>query len=111
MIADEERGSAWSRVVLGLPAREVHLCGNEAALNIIRRILSTTGDELEVKKYTCLSPLVPSKDSLGMYACTYVSCSLSLHHLGCLLSAVLCGVCVCVCVCAVCMNISKSTLH
>ena len=65
MIADEERGAAWTRVVLGLPAKEVHLCGNEAALRIIKRILSTTGESLEVKKYTRLSPLVPSKDSLS----------------------------------------------
>ena len=66
MIANDERGSAWTRVVLGLPAKVVHLCGNEAALSIVERILSTTGEPLEVKKYVRLSPLVPSQYSLGV---------------------------------------------
>ena len=72
MIADEERGYAWTRAVLGLPAREIHLCGNEAALSIIKRILSTTGEPLEVKKYSRLSPLVPSHDSLCKFFLRYL---------------------------------------
>ena len=73
MLADEERGSAWTRVILGLNAREIHLCGNPSALDIVKRILSTTGETLEVREYERLSPLVPTRNSL----CEQYMCCLS----------------------------------
>lgn len=48
MLRDMERGGAWTRVLLGLCAREIHLCGEEAAVNLVKRIVNTTGDTLEV---------------------------------------------------------------
>lgn len=48
MLRDQERGGAWTRVLLGLCAREIHLCGEEAAVNLVQRIVHTTGDSLEV---------------------------------------------------------------
>lgn len=44
MIDDPQRGWAWTRALLGLPAKEVHLCGEERALNIIRKLLYKTGE-------------------------------------------------------------------
>ena len=65
MLADEERGSAWTRVILGLNAREIHLCGNSSAVSIVERMLSTTGESLEVRQYDRLSPLIPSRRTLS----------------------------------------------
>ena len=48
MLRDQERGGAWTRVLLGLCAREVHLCGEEAAVKLVERIVENTGDTLEV---------------------------------------------------------------
>lgn len=58
MIRDPSRGWAWTRALLGVPADEVHLCGEEAALDLIRRVLMPTGDILEVVRYNRLTPLV-----------------------------------------------------
>lgn len=65
MIADPERGSAWTNAVLGLPAREIHLCGEETAVPIIQDILKETGDELVVNRYERLTPLEIRESSLG----------------------------------------------
>ncbi|KAG9318066.1 P-loop containing nucleoside triphosphate hydrolase protein [Chiua virens] len=64
MIADPERGSAWTNAVLGLPAREIHLCGEETAVRIIQDILKDTGDELVVNRYERLTPLEIQESSL-----------------------------------------------
>ncbi|KAH9577516.1 Suv3 [Trypanosoma melophagium] len=42
MISDRDRGWAWTRALLGLPAREIHLCGEERALALIRNLLYRT---------------------------------------------------------------------
>ncbi|EGN96410.1 hypothetical protein SERLA73DRAFT_186151 [Serpula lacrymans var. lacrymans S7.3] len=64
MIADTDRGAAWTHAVLGLPARELHLCGEETAVPIIEELLKDTGDELIVKRYERLTPLVVQEESL-----------------------------------------------
>ncbi|KAJ7572655.1 P-loop containing nucleoside triphosphate hydrolase protein, partial [Mycena floridula] len=59
MIGDQERGFAWSNVVLGLCAKEIHLCGEETAVPIVKALLKDTGDEITVREYKRLTPLVP----------------------------------------------------
>lgn len=46
LINDPKRGSAWSNAVLGLCAKEVHLCGDERALHLIARMCLLTGDQV-----------------------------------------------------------------
>lgn len=65
MIRDPSRGWAWTRALLGLAADEVHLCGEEAALDLVRKILMPTGDVLEVIRYKRLTPLVIEDKPLG----------------------------------------------
>lgn len=65
MISDPERGGSWASAVLGLNARELHLCGEETAVPLIQRLLKDTGDELIVNKYERLSPLVVAEEGLG----------------------------------------------
>ena len=51
MIGDPARGSAWTRALLGLPAAEIHLCGDASALGLVRRMCKDTGEELTVREW------------------------------------------------------------
>ncbi|KAM6500964.1 P-loop containing nucleoside triphosphate hydrolase protein [Amanita muscaria] len=64
MISDPQRGAAWTSAVLGLCAREIHLCGEETAVPVIQALLRDTGDEIEVRKYERLTPLAVEEQSL-----------------------------------------------
>ncbi len=64
MIADGERGWAWTQALLGLKAKELHLCGEATAVPLVREILEQLGDTVEVREYQRLSPLEVSKESL-----------------------------------------------
>lgn len=57
MIQDEGRGNAWTRALLGLPAREIHLCGDDTALQWILEMTKITGEEIIVNRYNRLSPV------------------------------------------------------
>ena len=64
MIADPQRGSAWTQAVLGLPAKELHLCGEARAVPLLERIAALCGDELHVHEYHRLTPLAVASESL-----------------------------------------------
>lgn len=61
LIADEERGWAWTQAILGLPARELHLTGSPDAEPWVRLLTEMTGDELIVHRYDRLVPLEPER--------------------------------------------------
>jgi ATP-dependent RNA helicase SUPV3L1/SUV3 len=61
LIADEERGWAWTQAILGLPARELHLTGSPDAEPWTRYLAEMTGDELIVHRYERLVPLEPER--------------------------------------------------
>ncbi|CAN9506974.1 unnamed protein product [Ophioblennius macclurei] len=56
MIRDTSRGWAWTRALLGLCAEEIHICGEPAAVDFIRELMYTTGEEVEVHSYQRLTP-------------------------------------------------------
>nr|XP_046240535.1 ATP-dependent RNA helicase SUPV3L1, mitochondrial [Scatophagus argus] len=56
MIRDLSRGWAWTRALLGLCAEEIHVCGEPAAIDFIRELMYTTGEEVEVHSYQRLTP-------------------------------------------------------
>ncbi|KAK2854159.1 hypothetical protein Q5P01_006820 [Channa striata] len=56
MIRDPSRGWAWTRALLGLCAEEIHVCGEPAAIDLIRELMFTTGEEVEVHTYQRLTP-------------------------------------------------------
>ena len=66
LIEDRDRGAAWTRALLGLPAREVHLCGEERALDVVKQILYESRElkGLEVRRYNRLVPLEVEKSNL-----------------------------------------------
>ncbi|CAD2214634.1 RNA helicase [Angomonas deanei] len=59
MIGDTERGWAWTRALLGLPAREIHLCGEARAIPLIKKLLYSTFElkHLEIVPHDRLVPL------------------------------------------------------
>lgn len=65
MISDSDRGGAWTEAVLGIFAKEIHLCGEETAVPVIEALLKQTGDELVINRYERLSPLNIQEQSLG----------------------------------------------
>ncbi|CAL1603936.1 unnamed protein product [Knipowitschia caucasica] len=56
MIRDPSRGWAWTRALLGLCAEEIHVCGESAAIDFVRELMYTTGEEVEVHNYQRLTP-------------------------------------------------------
>lgn len=54
----------------GLAAEEIHLCGHESALPLVRRFTESIGDSLEVIPQACLSlPSFPVFTHLLLLLC------------------------------------------
>lgn len=64
MIGDPQRGYAWTNAVLGLPAKELHLCGEASVIPLIENLAKACGDHLTVHRYDRLTPLSVAKESL-----------------------------------------------
>lgn len=67
MLGDPNRGAAWTAAVLGVQASEIHLCGEELAVPIIKRICEVTGDELIIKTFERLGKLTVQSNLLRSY--------------------------------------------
>ncbi|KAI5868456.1 P-loop containing nucleoside triphosphate hydrolase protein [Durotheca rogersii] len=65
MIGDSERGWAWTQAFLGVQAKEVHLCGETRAVDLIKSLCATIGDKCIVHEYERLSPLQTMDRSLN----------------------------------------------
>lgn len=65
MIGDPHRGWAWTEALFGVKAKEVHLCGEERTVPLIRELAALMGDKLEIHRYNRLSPLKVAPYSLG----------------------------------------------
>ena len=57
MIGNSQRGFAWTRAVLGLRCREIHVCGAMSARNLLVRMLEDCGDAFEIIEYRRDTPL------------------------------------------------------
>ncbi|KAH0556223.1 hypothetical protein GP486_005852 [Trichoglossum hirsutum] len=64
MIGSWDRGWAWTQALLGVQAREVHLCGEERVVPLIRHLTSLMGESLEIHRYARLNPLTVESMSL-----------------------------------------------
>jgi len=62
---DYQRGWAWTRALLGVQAEEVHVCGEAAAIDLVREICISTGEEVEVRNYKRLTKLVVEDKAVG----------------------------------------------
>ena len=62
MIADRDRGGAWTAAILGLQAREIHACASPDAEALLTRIIQDCGDTLTVVRHERMTPLEVEKD-------------------------------------------------
>lgn len=67
MMADPQRGFGWTTALLGLKAKELHLCGEEAAVPLVTKIAEELGEEIEINRYERLSPLKTDSKPLFSY--------------------------------------------
>ena len=63
MIADTQRGGNWTAAILGLPAREIHVCTAPHALPIILKLIDYCNDSVEVMEHERKIPLVVQRGS------------------------------------------------
>lgn len=52
MMGDIGRGWAWTRALLGVMAEEIHICGEEGAVELVQSLMSTTGEDVEVSYFS-----------------------------------------------------------
>ena len=64
MMAQMDRGWAWTRAFLGANAKEVHLCGEARVIPLIRELAASMGDTLHIHQYDRLNPLKAMSRSL-----------------------------------------------
>ena len=62
MIADRDRGGAWTAAILGLCAEEIHACASPDAEALLTRIIEECGDELTIVRHRRMTPLVVEKE-------------------------------------------------
>lgn len=66
MIADDSRGHHWTAAILGIPAREVHVCCAPHAERVVRDLVGLCEDELVVVRHERLVPLLPDKGGFSV---------------------------------------------
>ncbi|KAK3844258.1 MAG: P-loop containing nucleoside triphosphate hydrolase protein [Linnemannia gamsii] len=64
MLADPDRGWAWTHALLSLPAKEIHLCGEPTVVDLVKNICALTNEEVEVHRYDRLSKMEVMDDSI-----------------------------------------------
>lgn len=64
MIGDPTRGSAWTDALLGIKAREIHICGEPTTVTLIQKLAADCGDTLTIHEYERLTPLRTAEKSL-----------------------------------------------
>ena len=57
LLGDAEQGYAFTRAIMGLPVRELHLCGDPAMVPLVETVARELGDELVVNRYERLQKL------------------------------------------------------
>lgn len=57
MVADELRGHSWTRAILGVKAKVVHICMSPAAETVITHLITLCKDAYEIRRYERKTPL------------------------------------------------------
>lgn len=58
MTADPDRGHCWTRAILGLKAKEIHICMSPAAEPVVTHLIRLCGDDCEIRRYERKTALV-----------------------------------------------------
>ena len=65
MIHDPNRGWAWTRLILGIEAKTIHICGAEISEELLLNLIGICNDNYVINKYERLSPLLLPNFSLS----------------------------------------------
>ena len=65
LMASKQRGWAWTRAFLGVPAEELHVCGDHSCIALAEKLCNLTGKDFEQHSYERLTPLTVDKEGLG----------------------------------------------
>lgn len=63
MLEDYQRGSAWTAAILGLCAKEIHICMASYAKNIVIELINYCGDSYQIVEHTRDTELIVEKKS------------------------------------------------
>jgi ATP-dependent RNA helicase SUPV3L1/SUV3 len=58
MLQDPHRGSAWTAALIGVPARQVFVCGSEAVTDVCIQALEHLNERYEIHRLQRMTPLV-----------------------------------------------------
>uniref|UniRef100_A0AC35UBG9 RNA helicase n=1 Tax=Rhabditophanes sp. KR3021 TaxID=114890 RepID=A0AC35UBG9_9BILA len=67
MVRDDQRGFAFTRALLGVPAEEIHVCGEVAAIDIVKKLLDPIGEHVEIRTYERKTSLSICDYGVGNY--------------------------------------------
>ncbi len=70
MLADPDRGAAWTAAIMGIPASEVIVLGAPDCLPLVRRIAELCDEPMEVVRLERKSPLRVAAEAVGLAAVT-----------------------------------------
>ncbi|WP_425435113.1 helicase-related protein [Oceanobacillus timonensis] len=68
LISDKERGSAWFRAIIGIKAKEIHICCSLNAVKLIKRIVEDCNDKVEIHYHERNTPLIVQKEEVSFPA-------------------------------------------
>ena len=57
MLGDFSRGASWTNALLGIQAKEIHVCGELRTIGLLEKICRETNEELIINRYDRLSEL------------------------------------------------------
>ncbi len=70
MLADPDRGAAWTAAIMGIPAREVIVLGAPDCLPLVRRIAALCDEPVEVIRLERKGPLRVAAEAVGLASVT-----------------------------------------
>ena len=65
MLQDESRGYAWTAALVGVPAKDVYVCGSEAVTELCVRAVETMGETCDIVRLQRLTPLILETKALS----------------------------------------------
>ena len=64
MLQDPDRGNAWTAALVGVPARQVFVCGSNAVTAPCLRVIESLHESYEITHLQRMTPLVLEDESL-----------------------------------------------
>jgi len=58
MMSDVQRGNAWTRAILGVKAKEIHICCSLDAVSLLKTLITDCKDTFELHEYERNTPLI-----------------------------------------------------